>query len=561
MGSARAEAVLLPRGSLFIKGRFAALDREIDYTWVRKGGRFFLYPRQESNPHIVISGMSGFGKSTLFKSLLLDIKESGIPCIIFDAHNEHSEAVSRIGGTVHNAIYSGINILELDGASVSERISELSRLFRDVYLLGHIQATKLSECLWYTYRKSGARGMSDRELKSAPKVKDLLDEICIFIRNSKSVGERNTLLRLKDRISLLNSSAFNSVPIGMREVQGGIHSFALANMKSREAQLIYIGELLSRIYSTMHDSKRDGMLRLYIMIDEAQFLTDDSNSNSIISKLIEEGRKYGIGVIIITHAASTLNKKVMANASTFLTFYSREPSEVTYVTRVLSGSNAAMAEALRSKMFRVAQNQAILVSSRNRSPVLLSTPRFDEVAAGGNAPIGGIEAEGFLMLHAKRPVTVSGLKRLNPGITDLVLSKLVRSGFLSHMRDDYDGEEWVMCRNPSLSLEHELWVKRISELMEKEGIANRIIDNSNGPDISVTNGNRKVAIEYETGSKSMESTLKMVELRLKSYSRVIVVTRGALVEQYKKCLNREGIEVVGTGGVAMLPQLITQPYA
>ena len=115
-------------------------------------------------------------------------------------------------------------------------------------------------------------------------------------------------------------------------------------------------------------------------------------------------------------------------------------------------------------------------------------------------------------------------------------------------------------QNPSLSLEHELWVKRISELMEKEGIANRIIDNSNGPDISVTNGNRKVAIEYETGSKSMESTLKMVELRLKSYSRVIVVTRGALVEQYKKCLNREGIEVVGTGGVAMLPQLITQPY-
>jgi ABC-type dipeptide/oligopeptide/nickel transport system ATPase subunit len=560
LGFGRAEAVLLPRGSLFIKGRFAALDREINYTWARKGGRFFLYPRHESNPHIVISGMSGFGKSTLFKSLLLDIKESEIPCIIFDAHNEHSAAVSRIGGTVHNAVYSGINILELDGASISERISELSRLFRDVYLLGHIQATKLSECLWYTYRKSGARGMSDRELKSAPTIRNLLDEICIFIRNSKTVGERNTLLRLKDRISLLDSSAFNSTPISMKEMQGGIHSFALANMKSREAQLIYIGELLSRIYSTMHDSKREGMLRLYIMIDEAQFLTDDSNSNSIISKLIEEGRKYGIGVIIVTHAASTLNKKVMANASAFLTFYSREPSEVSYVTKVLSGSNAAMADALRNKMFRIAQNQAMLVSSRNRNPVLLSTPRFDEVAIEGNAALGEGEAKGLLMLHAKRPAAISELKRLNPGITDSVLSKLMQSGFLSRMKDDYDREEWVMCRNPSLSLEHELWVKRISELLAKDGIENRIIDNSNGPDISVINGNCKVAIEYETGSKSMESTLKMVESRLRSYPKVIIVTKDSLVGQYKKRLNLGGVEVIGTEGVVALPHLIIQPH-
>ncbi len=127
LGFGRIDAMLLPRSSLFIKGKYAAIDQQINYGWVQKKGRFFLHPKSESNPHIVISGMSGFGKSTLFKSLLLDIKKCGIPCIIFDAHNEHSEMVTRLGGTVHNAIYSGINILELDGASISERISELIR--------------------------------------------------------------------------------------------------------------------------------------------------------------------------------------------------------------------------------------------------------------------------------------------------------------------------------------------------------------------------------------------------------------------------------------------------
>ncbi len=398
--------------------------------------------------------------------------------------------------------------------------------------------------------------MSDRDIKTAPRIKDLLDEICIFIKNSKTVGERNTLMRLKDRISLLNSSAFSSTPVGMREIWEGIHSFALASMKSREAQLIYIGELLNRIYSMMHDSERVGMLRLYIMIDEAQFLTDESNSNSIISKLIEEGRKYGIGVIIITHAASTLNRKVMANASTFLTFYSREPTEVSYVAKALSGSNPAMADALRSKMFRIAQNQAILVSSRCRNPVLLSTPRFDEIALDGSSEQNDIELKGFLGSHARKPVSLSHLRQINSRIADSEISKLVQSGFLSYMKDEYDKEEWVMCRNPSLSLEHELWVMRISELLTGAGISNSIIDNSNGPDISVANRDCRMALEYETGSKSAESTLRMVDSRLKSYSRIVIVTKTDLVEQYRKYFNSGNIEVIGTESIGMLPEIV-----
>jgi ABC-type dipeptide/oligopeptide/nickel transport system ATPase subunit len=525
-------SVLVPQKSLFIRnGKYSSLDFQGGFGWIKRRGDFFLYPKSESNPHMVISGMSGFGKSTLFKSILLDIISFNLPCIIFDAHNEHSQIVRSLNGMVHNAIYSGINILELDGASVSERISELSRLFRQIYGLGYIQTTKLSECLWYTYRKSGARSRSDKKVDRVPTIRDLLDELNVFIKNSKGVGERNTLLHLKDKISLLNSSAFSGNFTTMEELQKGLHSFALANMKSRESQLIYIGELLNRIYSTMHDMEGQNALRLYIMIDEAQFLTDNSDNNSIISKLIEEGRKYGIGVIIVTHAASTLNKKVIANAASFITFYAREPAEVSFISKVLSGGDIPKMNEVRNMLGRLKQNQAILVSSIIRAPVLISTPIHTDIKINTGG-ISEIELKELLRMKAKRPVRVS---EIDPkGIYSGLIGNLANSGFLDCFVDEIDGgTKWIMLHSGALSIEHEVWVSRISSCLSANGIQNSIIDNSNGPDISVLKNGVRIALEYETGFKRMESTLEMVKARLYKYSVVIIITKPGMVNEYR----------------------------
>ena len=515
--------------------------------WTRKRGELFIVPELEANPHIVISGMSGFGKSTLFKSLLFDIRKVDIPCIVFDAHNEHSDIIRSLGGEVHNALYSGINLLELDGASISERISELSRLFREIYSLGYIQTTKLSDCLWYTYRKAGARSRSDRDLVIAPTLKGLLDEINIFIRNSKSVGESNTLLHLRDRLSLLNSSAFNTSTINMKEMHNGLHSLSLANMKSKEAQLIYVGELLNRLYSSMHDSKKQNALALYIMIDEAQFLVDNSNSNSIIAKLIEEGRKYGVGVIIVTHAAITLNKKIMTNSSTFATFYAREPSEVSYITKIISGNNPHMADTVRKMLSLLQQNQAILISNRFREPILISTPKFNALPIS-NSEKGPSENEIIELLKSKmkRPLRYAEIRALDSGVQDILLAKLVNLRLLDRfaVNSGKDREEWFMLHNSSISIEHEVWTRKLSEILNFRNIQNRIIDNSTGPDILASCNGKRIAIEYETGSKSFESSSEMMDSRLGKYDKVIIVTNGTAFQYYKTCFEIKGIAVI-----------------
>ncbi|MGI0100209.1 MAG: ATP-binding protein [Candidatus Micrarchaeaceae archaeon] len=533
--------------------RFGLSGRYAPYVcWNSRKGTLYIVPRSEPNPHIVISGMSGFGKSTLFKSLLLDIRKAGVPCIIFDAHNEHADIVRGLGGSVHNALYSGINILDLDGASVSERTSELTRLFKEVYSLGYIQATKLSECLWYTYRKAGAGYRSERKLKSVPTISNLVDELNIFIRNSKTVGERNTLSHLKDRISLLNNSAFSGSAISIGDLSNGVNSFSLASMKSREAQLVYIGELLSRLYATMHDSGKRDALSLYIMIDEAQFLVDDSNNNSVIAKLTEEGRKYGVGVIIVTHAACTLNRKIMANSSTFATFYAREPSELNYIAKVLSGGNGDASEQVKNRISRLKQNEIVLISCCRRDPVVVSTPGFREIAMHSSGQ-SEQETVDLIRTRARRPLKYEELKAV-ANITKASVERLKSRGILDAFATYEDGkaEEWLMLHNKSLSIEHEVLVRRISGLLSSSGIDNAIIDNSKGPDISAYEGHRKLAIEYETGSKSFSGTSNMIKRRLENYSIVIMVVNDSAFEYYRSNFSCAGVVIMPASGIGSI---------
>jgi hypothetical protein len=90
----------------------------------------------------------------------------------------------------------------------------------------------------------------------------------------------------------LNTVAFARNFVDIEQLKHGINSFSLAELKNREAQIIYISELLRRLYSIMKEREKEKGPDFYIMLDEAQFLISSSESGGeIISKLISEGRK------------------------------------------------------------------------------------------------------------------------------------------------------------------------------------------------------------------------------------------------------------------------------
>ena len=101
-----------------------------------------------------------------------------------------------------------------------------------------------------------------------------------------------------------------------------------------------------------------------------------------------------------------------------------------------------------------------------------------------------------------------------------------------------------MTKNPSLSIGHELGVNAICSWLSANGIENRAIDNSTGPDaVAYVYGNR-IALEYETGKKSASSTSKMLGKRIRDYGFVTVVVDATAYGFYKSAIETDGILVL-----------------
>ena len=538
---------VLTRGGRWIRGHGPYMKmNDGGYRWKAVRKETVLLPAGEPNPHMLVSGMSGFGKSMFFKSVLMDVARAGLSCMVFDGHNEHEKAVLGLGGTVHDSRNGGISILALDGATVADRIAELTGLLGNVYKLGHIQSAKLAQCLRYTYRRFGARGGGDRVLEREPKVGDLLYEIDVFIRNARSASEKGTLVHLRDKISNLNTPAFNRSAAYPAGIGRGIHSFSVSERMSREARVIYLVELLERAYAAMKDDAKGWDVRQYIMIDESQVLINESEECSgILTKFIEEGRKYGRGVLIVTHMASRLNRQVVANAATFMAFYSREPSEAAYAARIMS-SNRDEEGAVRSKLAKLGDGEALVVSANDRRPKVVSTLELHRKVA----PYLGSAAK--CMSLPERPMKLDDFCR-RAGINREAASRLAEkeSGLFA-----IGGEEWVMKPRPNLSVEHEVMVTKIQEILRASGISSFVFDRSGGPDIVAFGRAGRTAVEYETGRKEISESLAMVRSRKPEFAKTVVAVNDKKLAEYRRALEGSGAVVLGASEINGLPGLI-----
>lgn len=502
------------------------------YKWEKAKRHIRICPSDEPNPHVIIVGMSGNGKSTLIKSLISGMHEVGMPVLVFDAHNEHGSIISSFGGKTFDAFYHWLNIFELGGDNIEERISELTNMFSQVYRLGIVQSRLLHSCIRYTYRNKGIDSKNSSS-NTYPNMKDLLNELMIFINNSKSSSERNALKHLYSRLRPLAEFASYGGSISFESILNGVNSFSLSSLVNRDAQTIYINELLKRIYRAMHKREKERGIGLYIIIDEAQFVLDGyGGESSLIRKIFEEGRKYGIGVVIATHMAANLPKQVIANAATFITMYSREPTEINYVANILSGSNPEKSSAIKSMIDSLGINEFILTSRTMKNTYVCVGKSASEFKLAERR--NNIDQISALIKRAKMPIRLADLKKVLPKGIDA--SNLIDSqnNAIERYIADRNGvkELWIMAHNNSISIEHQVNVAIMKEEFMRNGIASMIIDDSTGPDIIIEMDGKKIAVEYETGRKSAMSTKIMLDKRAAEYFKVLVFVNNSYIDRY-----------------------------
>jgi hypothetical protein len=127
----------------------------------------------------------------------------------------------------------------------------------------------------------------------------------------------------------------------------------------------------------------------------------------------------------------------------------------------------------------------------------------------------------------------------------------VTRGTLSRFGIKWNGKEevWLMLQNGAVSIEHRVCVQKIHEALNRHGLYSYITCASNGPDIFARVDNDKVAIEYETGRKSLQESAKMIRSRAGEYDRVAIFVNSRAFRFYKSYFESGNVTVFDIGSL------------
>ncbi|MCL4404719.1 DUF87 domain-containing protein [Candidatus Marsarchaeota archaeon] len=505
--------------------------------WKQAHGRLALNLLEYSSPHMVISGSSGNGKSTMLKKLIMEFSQRGINILLLDSDSEHRGIIETVGGTIIEPYRNGINIFSLDGKSAGERIQELTNLLSGLFGLGYVQANLLHSCLKYTYKKTGMRSMEQRRLERTPCFADLINEVSIFVINSKSSSEKARLVGILNRL-LSIKGAFMEDAFDIERLFKGVVSISTNGISNYDARYIIIHEVLSRLYDKMKSMPITHSLSNYIIIDELDFILGDYESGSgIIKKIIREGRKYGLGLIVSSHMSNQLPKDLVENSTVVVTFNSRDPSERRYLGAVMGNGSKQMERFLYGEIENLEKYKFIISCPEFPIPVKGTISKNEAQTLSKNSNIGKVVPYESL----SNPVEVASAIKM--GFKQSEIDSMTSSGIASKIKDN-GGKEWLMLNKKSLSMEHEVNVKAISVWLNDNGVKNYIMDNSKGPDIVAYPFGIRIALEYETGKKSAVSTSEMLKKRLKDYPFVFLRVNSKYYDFYKSAIESDSMLMV-----------------
>lgn len=305
----------------------------------------------KGSPHAFLLGIPGQGKSVTTRHIVREFAQAGLPSLLLDFHGDMAAAPPKGADVIDASLglpFSPFEPVESAGAALNMTAFETAEVIAYVADLGEIQQAHVYKALQQAYTSR-----LNSEGPGAPTVEqfaDALEDVEVAARG-KHARERVRPLTDFGLFSNAADSRFDARAHGtVIDVSGiGLH----------QVQVAASAFLLRRIYKDMFFWPQDGTLKLAIVLDEAHRLAKDIT----LPRLMKEGRKYGVCVVVASQGTSDFHKDVLNNAGTKVVFCTNSPE------------SKAVAAFLRG---RPGQNLAQEIERLSVGQAYVSTPDLPE---------------------------------------------------------------------------------------------------------------------------------------------------------------------------------------
>jgi DNA phosphorothioation-dependent restriction protein DptH len=307
------------------------LESSTNVTWP-------LY--ESTNPHVLILGESGSGKTYAASRLVLELAKAGIPSIVFDygqgfslqhAPKEFRENLRTVEFQLarDGIAINPLQIFSVDThgpATVAQRVADT---FLRVYpKLGVQQHALLRRAVLELLSDAGIVVDNPRSWsQSPPPFRDLEQKLSEFAAGDDTTARRAASSAGPHVSTLFFFNTFRKTghALGWSDLVERRNEVWILQLGGLEASVERaVTEFLLWSLIRYFEVLGPAPLRCFIVLDEAHKLT--FGAGSPVEKILREGRKFGLGVILASQQPEDFSTVAFANTATKIVFQTGDNS-------------------------------------------------------------------------------------------------------------------------------------------------------------------------------------------------------------------------------------------
>lgn len=334
------------------------------------------------NPHLMITGETGSGKTQATKAILNDLRPFNVPTLILDFKDDYSDPdyAEAEGFTVYDPNEQSLPFNPLAPAvdprsgrvNPTHHLHQLTDIIKRIYRLGDQQAYRLREAMKAVYEDAGvpARSFVPEAGQSYPPFEAVQDQLAQDKENQALLGRMSPIFDLELFSSGTEVTEFANVVERSTVIR-------LAQLPGDEVKNSVSEFFLMALYNYLIRQPHSHRLSRLAVLDEAWRLVE----SPFLEPLMREGRAFGLGVLIASQFPTDLPTMVAGSTATKLYFSQTNVDQVRDIQRTLLGkTSGADADHLASIMRGLPPLTCVLYSKQFPRFVRVTlTPYFERV--------------------------------------------------------------------------------------------------------------------------------------------------------------------------------------
>ncbi|MHC1565093.1 MAG: helicase HerA domain-containing protein [Candidatus Syntropharchaeales archaeon] len=348
--------------------------------------KVMLDPNKFVQKHCSILAKTGSGKSYTAGVIVEELLDKGVPLLIIDPHGEYASLKSENEsesdlkrmeeyGVMPESYLDQVMVYtpaNLAVAPHADAVFRLDGVNLDARTLSLMVPSLTDTQLGLLYQAIKAL----KEARDFYRIDDIIDEVGKFKSNARW-AIIHTLELLKET-GLLSDS-----PTALEELVKP-RKASIIDMKGVDPKLQEI--IVSQLASQLFDARKMGKIPpLMLVIEEAHNFCPEKGigkaiSSEILRTIASEGRKFGLGLLVISQRPARVDKNILSQCNTQIILKVTNPNDLKALSKGLEGMSTDLEEEIK----RIPAGMALIVSNDIEKPVLVDV-RVRKTRHGGES--------------------------------------------------------------------------------------------------------------------------------------------------------------------------------